>query len=56
MQLRFSFVDEMMTVSWKMFSIDVWVCVHVRDTVCAVQTAWKGPFAISDSLAIKQPL
>lgn len=29
MQLLFSFVDEMMTVSWKMFSIDVWVCVHV---------------------------
>lgn len=29
MQLLFLFVDEMMTVSWKTFSIDVWVCVHV---------------------------
>lgn len=29
MQLLFSFVDEIMTVSWKTFSIDVWVCVHV---------------------------
>lgn len=29
MQLLFSFVDEMMTVSWKTFSIDVGGCVHV---------------------------
>lgn len=29
MQLLFLMVDEMMTVSWKTFSKDVWVCVRV---------------------------
>lgn len=29
MQLLSLIVDEMMTVSWKTFSMDVWVCVHV---------------------------
>lgn len=53
MQFLFSFAEEMMIpVPWKMFSLDGWgVCM------CEVpKAAREGPFPISDSLAIKQPL
>lgn len=51
MQFLFSFVEEMIPVPWK-FSLDGWgVCM------CEMpKAAWEGPFPISNSLAIKQPL